>query len=215
MDRVMTLMAVDDPAILDGQERPCPPRLSELLAGLAEVERERLSLQDLLTALGDRSFGSALLIMAVPATVMPPLVSALFGAPLLVVSFQFLLGRRSPQVPAILGRLSISGGRARKALSRASGRVSSLERLSYPRLMGALHPLHLRLTGIACLAMSLVMCLPTPMAHSAAGLSIGAFATGMLQRDGLALIAGWALALICAVLMALILAATLVGLNLL
>jgi hypothetical protein len=183
------------------------PRLSELLARLAETDRDRLSLQEMVAALGDRSFGSVLLIMAVPATVMPPLVSALLGAPLLVVSAQLVLGVAAPRLPGLLGRLSLPGARAKSVLERAARRVSRIERVSRPRLQGLLHPAHVRIAALACLAMSLVMCLPTPMAHSAAGLSIGAFATGLLQRDGLALLAGWVLAIACAALMALLVGA--------
>lgn len=190
-------------------------RLSEFLSRLAETDRDRLSLQDVVAALGERSFGSVMLIMAVPATVMPPMVSAVFGAPLLVVSAQFLFGAAAPKLPGALGRLSLSRGRARRALEQSARRVSQLERVSWPRLQGLLHPWHLRLAAIACLAMSLVMCLPTPMAHSAAGLSISAFATGMLQRDGLALMAGWALAALCGGILVLLVGAGLAGLRLL
>jgi hypothetical protein len=187
----------------------CDPslRLSERLAWLAEAHRGRLSLQELVAALGEKSFGSALLVMAIPATVMPPMASALFGGPLLVVSLQLLIGVAAPRLPGPLGRLSLSAARASTILRRAAHRISRLERLSHPRLQGLLHPAHVRVAGLACLAMSLVMCLPTPMAHSAAGLSIGAFATGLLQRDGLALVAGWVLAIVCGLLMTLLVAA--------
>lgn len=184
-------------------------RLSERLARLAQADHDPLTLQDLVAALGKQSFGSVLLVLAIPATVMPPVVSALLGAPLLVVSAQLMLGVAAPRLPARLGRLSLPGARASAILQRAAHRISRLERVSRPRLQGLLHPVHVRVAAAGCLAMSLVMCLPTPMAHSAAGLSIGAFATGLLQRDGLALVAGWILAILCAALMALLVGASL------
>ena len=203
----MTTSLRPDPA--SAPDREPDLRLSARLALLAEASGDRLSLQELISGLGEQSFGSVMLVMAIPATVMPPMVSALLGGPLLVVSAQLLAGAAAPCLPGPLGRMSVSGARARGVLIRAARRISRLERLSRPRLQALLHPIHTRIAALACLAMSLVMCLPTPMAHSAAGLSIGAFAIGLLQRDGLALVAGWALATVCAGLLVLFAAAAL------
>lgn len=198
---IMTVRQRPNPApTRDNEPNLC---LSARLALLAEASGERLSLQELVTGLGEQSFGSVMLVMAIPATVMPPVVSAVVGGPLLVVSAQLLAGSVAPRLPGPLGRLSLPGDRVRSVLGRAARRMAGLERMSRPRLQVLLHPIHIRIAALACLAMSLVMCLPTPMAHSAAGLSIGAFATALVQRDGLAMVAGWALAMGCAVILGL------------
>ena len=75
-------------------------------------DADRLSIADLLAALGDRSFGAVLLALALPATVMPPLASAVIGAPMMIVSFQLLFRRGGPRIPERLARLSIDRRRA-------------------------------------------------------------------------------------------------------
>lgn len=170
------------------------PRLSETLRRMAQFSGARFSVADLIGSLGEGSFGGALMVMALPATMLPPLVSAALGAPLLLVSAQMILGAPRLSLPSAIGRLSLSRRHAVAALHRSARGVARLEGMLRPRMTRLQGRLHLKLVAGGCLTMSAVLCLPTPVAHTAAGLSIGMFAAGMLHRDGLALLAGWVLA---------------------
>ena len=176
-------------------------------------EAERLSIADLLAALGDRSFGAVLLALALPATVMPPLASAVIGAPVMIVSFQLLLRRGGPRLPEGLARLSIDRRGAGPTLGRTVNLALRLESALRPRLAGLSGPFHTRLVALCCVFLSTVLMLPTPVAHTAAGLGLGAFAAGLIHRDGLALLAGWALAICCGLILALITIGVIVGLR--
>lgn len=186
-------------------------RLSVMLIRLSLAGRERLSIADLMDGLGERSFGSVLLILALPATLLPPLASAVLGAPLLLISTQLLIRRARPWLPKGLRRLSLGRARATIVLGRAAKTVEQLETASRPRFDALLHPWHARLVAVGCMGLSIVLMLPTPIAHTAAGLGIGAFAAGLIQRDGLALLAGWLLTFACGLILALIVGGAVMG----
>ncbi len=168
---------------------------------------ERLRLDDVVAEIGDCSFGSLLLALALPAIPLPPGVAALLGAPLLLVSAQMLIGRELPWLPKALGSVSLAQPAAAKLFRRMSPGVSRLEAVLRPRASGLFNPLHNRLVAMACVALSVVLLTPAPLAHTAAAAGILAFAGGMVRRDGLATIAGWALTLTCALLLVLMVVA--------
>lgn len=189
--------------------------LSAVLFELSEAATDSLSVTELVAVLGDRSVGAALLILALPATLMPPGVAAILGAPLLVISAQLVIRRQKIWLPSQLGQLRLKREHLAPAMARSARMVARLETTLRPRLAGLQHSWHDRLIGVGCMGLSTVLILPAPIAHTAAGLGIAAFAAGMLQRDGVALLAGWAFAAACATLMALLVGGAVLGLRML
>ena len=95
-------------------------RVSELLAQLgARLEPGRISLGEIVAALGSRSLGSFLLVLAIP-TVMPvPLgLSVLFNLPVLIYALQLARGRGTLGLPRWLMRRSIDTGDLKHLISR-------------------------------------------------------------------------------------------------
>ncbi|MBI5941488.1 MAG: exopolysaccharide biosynthesis protein, partial [Caulobacterales bacterium] len=97
------------------------PRISEILDGLASSRRKTVSVQDVLEAFGDRAFGALMFVFAAPAALpMPPGFSAILGAPLLFITAQLMVGRRTLWLPRVIS------GRTMKL----SDFVSVMEKLS-------------------------------------------------------------------------------------
>lgn len=188
--------------------------LSATIAELISPVDERMTAAVLFNALGSRSFGSVLMVMALPAILLPPGASAVLGAPLLIVSAQLFSGRSVPTLPRALGRLSLSRDRSNKALAQAADLARKVERLLKPRLQGLLAPWHVRLVAAACALLSIVLILPAPIAHTAAGLGIVAFGAGLAQHDGAGLLAGWVSTVACCAILAAMVAALIFGLRL-
>ena len=178
--------------------------LSRLEQRVSSSGDARLTLDDVVAELGSGSFGGLLVSLALPAIPMPPGVAALLGAPLILLSAQMLIGRRRPWLPKFLRALSLAQPAATKLIRRLGPGVSRLESILHPRAALLFNPLHDRLVAMACFALSAVLLTPVPFAHTAAALGVVAFASGLIRRDGLALIAGWALSLACGLLLALI-----------
>jgi hypothetical protein len=202
------ILGLDQPA-------PEPQRLSDALDALAQGQSDRLSLDDALEALGARSFGSLMLAMALPAMLLPPGAAALLGAPLVVISGQLMIGRPRPWLPRRMRGLSLSRERARKVLGATAARVRWLEQALQPRLASLCRPWHARAVAAACVCLSVVLMLPAPFAHTAAALGVVAFAAGLMEADGLALLAGWGFSLCCGGLMALLISGAARGIRLL
>jgi hypothetical protein len=159
--------------------RPRAEKLSGILDRLAEPAAGSVTLAEVLTAIGERSFGALLVMLAMPNMVagLIPGLSILLGLPLLLVSMQLLIGADRPWLPRRLARVEIT----RQDLRRVAGRVGPWLR---PRLEFLTAPWAERLIGLACLGLSLLVFLPIPFANLVPALGILLFGFSMLERDG-------------------------------
>ncbi|MCA0942948.1 exopolysaccharide biosynthesis protein [Salipiger pacificus] len=181
-----------------------PPKvsLSALLLGHsagadlapAGTAAERVSIGDLLTLLAGRSGAALMLVFALPNVVpMPPGVSGLLGWPLVYLSWQLML-RRPPWLPRIILERSTSAAGFRALIARVVPLLERAERLLRPRLPLMTTPLAMRAAGAVCLGLSVILLLPIPLGNMLPALAIGLFALGLLERDGLCLLLGFAVA---------------------
>ena len=142
--------------------------------------------------LGDKTFGAAILVFALPVLLpLPPGSPFILGLPLIFITAQLMLGRRTLWLPAFVGSRRIPLDRLRPTLGRAADGLSRAEGFFKSR-----HPLFCtaradRLTGAACLALSVVMFLPIPLASLLPALALSAFALGLVRNDGIMIASGW------------------------
>lgn len=165
--------------------------LSVVLWHLAQdTTRERVSIGDLLGALGDRALGALLFVFAFPNVLpMPPGTSTLLGTPLLFLAVQLLLGRR-PWLPAVVAQRSMTRGDFSSLVTRIVPWLSRAERLLRPRLSGlARRPMEYGI-GLVCLVLAVVLVLPIPLGNIFPGIAISLLALGILERDGLWVLGG-------------------------
>jgi hypothetical protein len=167
--------------------RPRADRLSVILARLAEPAEGSVTLAEVLTAVGERSFGALLVILAIPNMVagLIPGLSIVLGLPLLLVSLQLVVGAERPWLPRRLTRLEIKRSDLRRMLERTRPAVRRLERALQPRLEFLTSPWAERLIGLGCLALSVLVFLPIPFANLVPAIGIMLFGFSMLERDGL------------------------------
>jgi len=169
------------------RNRPRADRLSAILARLAEPAEGSVTLAEVLTAVGERSFGALLVILAIPNMVagLIPGLSIVLGLPLLLVSLQLVVGAERPWLPRRLARLQIKRSDLRRMLERTRPAVRRLERALQPRLEFLTSPWAERLIGLGCLALSVLVFLPVPFANLVPATGIMLFGFSMLERDGL------------------------------
>jgi len=190
-----------------------PEKVSEILGALAAGKARKVAVGDILEAFGNRAFGALTFVFAAPLVLpMPPGVSAVLGAPLLFISVQWMVGRRTLWLPkAILDR-TMSMSDFRKLVAKLRPYLGKLERRLRPRLTFLLNPVGDRLVGAICFLLALIVFLPIPFGNMLPSLAIAAFGIGAVERDGLAVLAGWLSAalslLVLALLSKAILAAT-------
>ena len=171
---------------------------SEVLAHLAEQPGERLSLRDILANLGDRSFALLIVILGLPNCIpMPPPIPTLSGLLLIVVAVQIGMGLKTPWLPGFLARRSVAQKDVRRASEKALPVLVRLERFSRPRLQfAAAAPTALPfalLLGV--LALGVLTAAPF-IGQIPWGLAICLAGLGLVERDGVLIIACVAAALV-------------------
>ncbi|TJZ93234.1 exopolysaccharide biosynthesis protein [Paracoccus gahaiensis] len=162
------------------------PTLSEVLSALAASwDQPRISVAQLMTALGDRGLIGLLLILAFANVIPnPPGTSAVLGLPMLYLSWQLMRGGM-PWLPRFLADRSFDIGHFRTVIARAMPYLNRVERLLRPRLPSLSGPGAKKLLGGICLILSIVLVLPIPFGNLLPAAAIAIIALGALERDGL------------------------------
>ena len=169
-----------------------------LTALSADTQRERISVGDLLVALGDRATAALLFIFAFP-NVLPTLpgTSTVLGAPLIFLAAQLTLGR-TPWLPAFVAKRSMSRADFSSLVTRVVPWLLRAESLLRPRLGALARPPIEHLIGLLALLLAVVLVLPIPLGNVLPALAISLLALGVLERDGVWVLAGLAVAVAAA-----------------
>lgn len=171
-----------------------------MLHALAQDDsRERIAVGDLLAALGDRALAALLFVFAVPNVLpVPPGTSAVLGAPLVFLAAQLAFGRR-PWLPSVIARRTMTRADFAALVRRIGPWLARAERLLRPRLARLALPPMEHLVGIVCLLLAVVLVLPVPLGNVLPALAISLLALGILERDGLWILAGLGTAVVSAI----------------
>lgn len=162
------------------------PRISEILAGIAVAKRKTVSVRDVLEAFGDRAFGALMFVFAAPVALpMPPGVSAILGAPLLFITAQLMVGRRTLWLPRVLADRTMTRTDFAALMEKLSPYLSWVERRLRPRLTFLYNRWLDGVTGLLCLVLAIIVFLPIPFGNMLPALAIAAFGLGIAERDGL------------------------------
>lgn len=174
---------------------PLPPTdmaISDRLDHLAQdAAGTEVSLTWVLGQLHERAFGLFLLILALPCCI-PFLygIPQVVALPLMFVSVQILLGRRTPWLPAKLGARTVSSEGLMSLATRAGPWLRRIEAVSSPRLAWLTRAPFDRVLGAALVVFSASILVPLPGTNSVPGLAVVVVSMGLLQRDGVLVILG-------------------------
>ncbi|WP_113169124.1 exopolysaccharide biosynthesis protein [Agrobacterium sp. fls2-241-TYG-188a] len=172
--------------------------MAAALGRLPEDLPEKVTLEGLLQSLGDKAIAFVLVVFAIPAIIPTPGIPAgmIFGTALAILSLQIMFGAKKLVLPGFLGRLSISRSIIELTASKAAPRLAKLEKMLRPR--GHVLSKHLgpAVIGIVIFLMAVLIALPIPFGNVLPGLSVLAIALGLAQKDDVAVLTGFALALL-------------------
>jgi hypothetical protein len=185
-------MADIDTQQAHGEDHASPDfRLSALLAEIAEgPEEDRISIGDLLGLLKRRALGALIFIFAVPVALpLPPGVSTVFGAPLLFLTAQLMLGMK-PWLPGIITNRSLKRSEFKKIITTVSPWLHRAENVMKPRLSFVGQRPFVYLLGLMCLVLSTILFLPIPLGNMLPAFAVSIIALGLLARDGVWMMIG-------------------------
>ncbi|MGP5711118.1 exopolysaccharide biosynthesis protein [Vreelandella alkaliphila] len=175
--------------------------LTELINTMERMEREKakVSVDDVVHAVGRRSFGP-LLLLAGLITLAPiigdiPGMPTLMAALVLLTSVQLLIGRETFWLPKWLVKRSISRNKFDKAIHYMKKPATWVDSLLGVRLAWMTGYIGIRVTAVMCLLIALAM--PPmefiPFSANGAGLALTLFGLGLVARDGIMLSLGFLL----------------------
>jgi hypothetical protein len=173
-----------------------PRKLSEELAELRVRAGERaITLREVIYVLGGRAYLLLVLLLTLPfITPIPvPGLSTPFGLAIALIALRLSLGQR-PLLPKKFQRKELPAGFIGKVFTVAEKILRFLEKFLRPRLTfltdtPLLRQLHAVLMLLAALA--LLLPLPIPFTNSFPAWAILLLAAGLLERDGVFILAGY------------------------
>jgi hypothetical protein len=166
-------------------------RLSQLLPRLAGGQEERISIGDIISRLEGRAHTTLLVLFALP-NVLPaiPGTSAITGMPLVYLALQMTLGQR-PWLPAFIANRSFSRTGLATVMDQAKPWLERSERFLHPRLGALTRGRMERVIGVLMLLLAFAVVLPIPFGNMIPALGIIFFSLGLMEEDGLWVIAGF------------------------
>jgi len=185
----------DFPEAIINQQTVKFRRLSVILKEIVDAPStadERITLGNLIESFGNRAFGALLFIFAIPVAlpIAIPGISAVLGAPLLFLSWQLMRGREQPWLPDVMRNRSFRRLDFARMLVRVLPTICRIECLVGPRLIWLTNRRGEQIIGFFAFVLSVVLFLPIPFGNTVPALAIAMMALAILERDGVAAIAG-------------------------
>ncbi len=145
----------------------------------------RITVGDLLHALGDRGIGLLMLVLALPCVVPLPFlgISSLLGTPIAILAGHLIIGRHEPWLPGFVRRRGLATADLGRMLEAAKQRLSKWE----ARLSPGTLPLPDRgveiAAGINLLLNAIMLALPIPWGNPAPASAIALIAIALVEAD--------------------------------
>lgn len=163
-------------------------RTSELLQRfLKQHQGDEVCLRDLFNELGDRAFGTTLLICALPEALPLPIagISAFVAMPLMLVSGQLVLGFEQPWLPDWIVDQPFKKEHCEMVISAAIPVLEQMECFIEPRLPFFTSPEAERGVGVVLFLLSFIIALPIPFGNMLPAIVIVLICLGLIEKDGL------------------------------
>ncbi|NDJ16252.1 exopolysaccharide biosynthesis protein [Myxacorys almedinensis] len=179
-----------------------------------EPPSERITLSDVLSLAGERTFGFLLVLLSLPSAlpVPAPGYSVPFGVVIFLLAVQLIVGSRSPWLPQRVLSHSIALGRLQSVVKSGIPWLRRIEHFSKPRLTPVCTSRAGRaVLGLAIALMAISMMIPIPGTNTLPAMGIFVTGFGLLDDDGAISLAGLVVCLMGATLSLSILYALVVG----
>lgn len=176
-------------------------KLSETLTATIEaIDGETVTMRELIHRIGEQGMLLACALLTLPfmLPVSIPGVSTVFGAGIILISFGIAFNR-FPWLPVRVLDRKIAAKDLVPTLRRGTAIIVRMERYVRPRLAAlTADAVSNRINGLLMVFAGALLMLPLgiiPFSNTLPALAVLLFAIGMMQRDGLAIIAGFVMVL--------------------
>ena len=171
---------------------PHDPRTTALLRQALAENGERISLEQFLAPLGERSYGFLFLLLALPNFIPIPVgIGGIMGLLIILIGGQLLFGLRNPWLPRRVREHAFERRTVERFLGRMTPLFSWLEKVCAPRLEKLTKPPFSRFTGLLLVVVGILLSLPIPFTNYPFGLIVLFYAVALIERDGALLLIVW------------------------
>lgn len=165
--------------------------VSRLETIAADAPADGLTLGELTERLGEQAFGVVLFVLAVPVC-MPFLygIPQIVALPMLAICAQLAFGREALWLPARFAVRRLSKADLVKTAQGAKTWFGWIESFAAPRLAFLSGPAAHRIAGALFCLFCLSILVPLPLTNTTPGIALALAALGLINRDGLLVLAG-------------------------
>lgn len=167
--------------------------VSQLVLDIArEWPADRLTLGELMQALGQRGYGVLIVLFALP-NLLPiyiPGLSPIFGFPLMIICAQLALGLPAPRLPSFLMRRSMRRSDLQMIAEKALPWLTRVERFVKPRPSFVTTRTGERLVGAYGVWLACIVVVPLPFTNGPPSLACLIMAIGLMEEDTITILAG-------------------------
>ncbi|MFT5703183.1 MAG: hypothetical protein ACJAZX_001511 [Rickettsiales bacterium] len=152
---------------------------------------DKISIKDLITAMDAGGFGLIMTIFSLPILIpLPPPFPSLVSIPMMIFSFQMMIGFHSPKLPKKLSNLSIKRHILATMIEKSAPYIRKAETIVRPRLLIFSSDWFHQIIGFFCFMFSLSVLIPVPLSNFIPGMGVLIASFGVLRRDGVMILIG-------------------------
>lgn len=170
-----------------------PPPISQVLDHLLATD-EHITIGEIVDRIDERGFGLLMLVLGLPMLfpILPPGASTLVGPLYALLALRLIIGMDRPWLPEFVRRKELSAHTLARLRRRGVPLIRRLERFSRPRFRVLNNPVIVRVAAVNVFVMGLVLLSPAPFLNTLPALSVMFIGLGLLNDDGVFLLAGLA-----------------------
>jgi hypothetical protein len=158
---------------------------------VSKTSSDKIPIRDLIEAMHVGGFGLVMTISSLPILIpIPPPFPTLISIPMMIFSFQLMLGYHSPKLPKRFSNFSISRNILATIIEKSSPYIRKAESLVHPRLPVLSDEFFKRVIGFFGCIFTISVLIPLPLTNLIPGLGYMIAAFGLLGRDGLIILIG-------------------------
>ncbi len=173
---------------------------SESLKQLALKNKEgKTKISEIMDDFSENGILMAMIFFALPVAVplpYPPGFTTIMGLPLMLLSVQMLWGNKKISLPDKVNNYEIKNSTLRMISNKITPIVEVVEKYMKPRFSFAKSVYCEQFVGLVCLIAAFAVALPIPLTNAVPAQGITIMALGLLNRDGLIVIAGCMIAIL-------------------
>lgn len=168
------------------------PVTTEILEDVVKkTTTDKISINDLIIAMDAGGFGLIMTIFSLPIIIpLPPPFPSLISIPMVIFSFQMMIGYKSPRLPKKLSNLSVSRNILATMVEKSSPYIRKAETFVKPRLSMLSSDWFRQIIGFFCFIFSMSVLLPMPLSNFIPGMGVLIASFGLLGRDGIIILLG-------------------------